>query len=137
MTKIFKSLIDRTMEVHINNIVVKSETRDEHVQHLEEALCLMQTYKMKLNLGKCAFGVSVRKLGFMLTQRGVEVNPNQVKVVFRTPTPNNKKELHRLTSHLTALGCFITCFINKLRLFFFTLRGTSMFGWINECKRTF
>ena len=104
---------------------------------MEEALCLMQTYKMKLNLGKCAFGVSVRKLGFMLTQRGVEVNPNQVKVVFRTPTPNNKKELHRLTSHLTALGCFITCFINKLRLFFFTLRGTSMFDWIDECKQTF
>ncbi|KAL6348698.1 hypothetical protein AAG906_019432 [Vitis piasezkii] len=115
------------MEVYINDIVVKSKTRAKHVQHLEEALCLMRTYKMKLNPAKCDFGVSVGKLGFMVTQRGIEVKPDQVKVIFRTPTPNNKKELQLFTSRHVALGHFIACFINKLRLFFFTLRGTSMF----------
>ena len=70
----------------------------------------------------------------MVTQRGTEVNPDQVKVIFRTPTPNNKKELQRLTGHLAALGCFIACFTDNVRLFFFTLRVTSMFGWTDECK---
>lgn len=60
---------------------------------------------MKLNPTKCAFGVSFEKfLGFMVTQRGIEINPNQVKVVTDTLTPTNKKELQRLTGKLVALG---------------------------------
>ena len=56
------------MEVYINDIVVKSETRAEHIQHLEEAFHLMWAYNMKLNLAKCNFNVSVGKFqGFMVT----------------------------------------------------------------------
>lgn len=77
MTKIFKPLIGRTVEVYIDDIVVKSKTRSEHTQHLEETFRLMRTYNMKLNPAKCAFGVSTGKfLGFMVTQRGTEVNSN-------------------------------------------------------------
>ena len=82
MTKIFKPLISRTVKVYI---VVKSETRVEHVQHLEEIFCLMRAYNMKLNPAKCTCGVSVGKfLGFMVAQRGIEVNPTQIKVVLET-----------------------------------------------------
>ena len=108
--QIFKPLIGRTMEVYIDNIVVKSETRAEHAQHLEEVFCLMQAYNMKLNPTKCAFDVSVGKfLGFMVTQRGIEVNSAQMKVVLETLASNKKKELQRLTSRLVALECFIAC----------------------------
>ena len=94
MTKIFKPLIDRTMEVYIDDIVVKSKTRGEHTQHLEETFRLMRMYNMKLNPTKWAFGVSTSKfLGFMVTQKGIEVNPTEVKVVFKTPTLNSKKEM--------------------------------------------
>ena len=49
---------------------------------------------MKLNPAKCAFGVSAGKfLGFRVIQRGIEVNPTQVKVVLETPTLSSKKEL--------------------------------------------
>ena len=82
MTKIFKPLIARTMEVYIDDIVVKSKTQVAHVQHLEEAFHLMWAYNMKLNPTKCAFGINAGKLlGFMVTQRGIKVNPTQVKVV--------------------------------------------------------
>ena len=82
MTKIFKPLISRTVKVYI---VVKSETRVEHVQHLEEIFRLMRAYNMKLNPAKCTYGVSVGKfLGFMVAQRGIEVNPTQIKVVLET-----------------------------------------------------
>lgn len=47
------------MEVYIDDIVVKNKTQGEHAQHLEETFHLMRTYKMKLNLAKCIFGVSV------------------------------------------------------------------------------
>ena len=75
----------------------------------------MRPYNMKLNLAKCVFNINAGKfLGFMVTQRGIEVNPAQVKTVLETPTPSNKKELQRLTSHLAVLGHFIACLINKL-----------------------
>ena len=89
MTKIFKPLINRTVEVYIDDILVKNETQVEHVQHLEETFHLIRAYNMKLNLVKCVFGVSAEKfLGFMVIQRGIEVNMTQVKPILETPALN-------------------------------------------------
>ena len=94
MTKIFKPLIGDVVEVYIDDVVVKSKTRSEHTQHLQEVFHLLKNYGMKLNPTKCAFGVSTGKfLGFMVTQRGIEINPDQVKAVANTLPPTNKKEL--------------------------------------------
>ena len=68
MTKIFKPLIGHMVEVYIDDIMVKSKTRGEHVQHLQEVFHLLRKYDMKLNPSKCAFWVSAGKfLGFMVT----------------------------------------------------------------------
>ncbi|RVX20296.1 Transposon Ty3-G Gag-Pol polyprotein [Vitis vinifera] len=76
MTKIFKPLVGRTVEVYIDDIVVKSKTREEHTFHLQEVFHLLRKYGMKLNPSKCTFGVSAGKfLGFMVSQRGIEVSP--------------------------------------------------------------
>ncbi|RVW70224.1 hypothetical protein CK203_051479 [Vitis vinifera] len=93
------------VEVYIDDIVVKSKTREQHILHLQEVFYLLRKYDMKLNPSKCAFGVSAGKfLGFMVSQRGIEVSPDQVKAVMETPPPRNKKELQRLTGKLVALG---------------------------------
>ena len=64
----------------------------------------MKAYNMKLNPAKYAFGVSAGKfLGFMVSQRRIEVNPNQIKVVMKTFPPSSKKELQCLIDHLAAL----------------------------------
>ena len=108
MTKIFKPLIGRMVEVYIDDIVVKSKTREEHTHHLQEVFHLLMRYYMKLNPSKYTFGVSADKfLGFMVTQRGIEVNPDQIKVVMETPDPSNKKELQCLTDKIIVLGRFI------------------------------
>ena len=115
MKKIFKPLINRTVEVYIDGIVMKSDTRHEHAQHLEEAFRLMHAYNMKLNPAKCAFSFNIGKfLRFMVTQKGIEVNSTQVKFVLKTPTLNSKKELQCLIGRFAALGCFIAHFIDKL-----------------------
>ena len=138
MTKIFKPLIGRTMEVYIDDIVVKSKTRSEHALHLEKKFCLMKAYNMKLNPTKYAFGVNAGKfLGFMVTQRGIGVNPGQIKVVMETPALSSKKELQCLTSRLATLGHFIIRFTDKLRPFFLTLKGTNVIGYTNDYERAF
>ena len=138
MTKIFKPLIGGMVEVYIDDIVVKSKTREEHTQHLQEVFHLLRGYDIKLNLSKCTFDVRADKfLGFMVTQRGIKVSPDQIKAVMGTPTPSNKKDLQRLTSKLVALGCFIARFTYKLRPFFMVLRKADVTGWTDNYQSTF
>ncbi|RVX07538.1 Transposon Tf2-2 polyprotein [Vitis vinifera] len=115
-------LQSRSVEVYIDDIVVKSKTREQHILHLQEVFYLLRKYGMKLNPSKCAFGVSAGKfLGFMVSQRGIEVSLDQVKAVMETPPPRNKKELQRLTGKLVALGRFIARFTDELRPFFLAI----------------
>lgn len=93
---------------------------------------------MKLNPSKCAFGVNVRKfLGFMVTQRGIEVNPDQIKAMIESFTPSSKKELQHLTGRLATLGRFIAQFTDKLRSLFLALKGPSTIGWTEDCQSVF
>ncbi|RVW98440.1 Transposon Tf2-2 polyprotein [Vitis vinifera] len=92
-------------------------------------------HSVELNPSKCAFGVSTGKfLGFMVSQRGIEVSPDQVKTVMETPPPRNKKELQRLTGKLVALGRFIARLTDELRPFFLAIRKDGEHGWTDSCQ---
>ena len=68
VTKMFRPLLGKSMEVYINDMLIKSKERLNHATHLQQVFDLLRTYGMKLNLAKCAFGVSAgRFLGFMMT----------------------------------------------------------------------
>ena len=126
----------RIVEVYIDDLVVKSKTRIEHIQHLEEAFSIMWRYNMKLNPLRCVFGVSAGKfLGYLMTQRGIQINLDKVKTLLETPIPSIKKEMQWLTS-LATLGWFITRFIDKLCPFFTTLCKAQMFR-MEDCKNAF
>ena len=138
VTKMFRPFLGSTMEVYIDDMLVKSKPRPDHATHLQQAFDLLREYGMKLNPLKCAFGVSPGKfLGFMLTQRGIEANPAQLKAIFQSSAPSSKKEIHRLTGRLAALGCFISSFTDRLKPFFTTLRGANRAEWDEECNLAF
>ena len=70
------------MEVYIEDMMVKSVKVELHIGHLAESFQVLKDYKMKLNLTKCAFGVSAWKfLGFIVNNCKIEANPNKIKVV--------------------------------------------------------
>jgi len=70
------------MEVYIDDMLVKSAKKEDHIGHLKEAFEILRQYGMKLNPEKCAFGVTSGKfLGFLVSQRGIEVNPDQIKAI--------------------------------------------------------
>ena len=76
VTKMFRPLLGKTIEVYIDDMLIKSKEHPDHAEHLQEAFELLRAYGMKLNPSKCAFRVSAgRFLGFMVTQRGIEANP--------------------------------------------------------------
>lgn len=75
--RMFANLIGKTMEVYIDDMLVKSMKAEQHLVHLEQAFQVLECYNMKLNLTKCSFGVySGKFLGFLITKRGIEVDPD-------------------------------------------------------------
>ena len=76
MNKMFAHQIGRNVQVYVDDMLVKSLREDDHLDNLKETFNTLRSYNMKLNPNKCAFGVTVGKfLGFMVSQRGIEVNP--------------------------------------------------------------
>ena len=92
VTRIFRSLIGKSMEAYIDDMLVKSKERPNHTRHLQETFKILQRHSMKLNPLKCAFSVSSGKfLGFMVTQRGIETNPIQLNAIMDSQTPTSRK----------------------------------------------
>ena len=91
---------------------------------------------MKLNPSKCAFGVSSGKfLGFMVSHRGIEANPNKIQAILDMKPPQNIKEVQSLTGRVAALNRFIFKAIDKCLPFFRILRKA--FEWMDDCQRAF
>ena len=124
------------MEVYIDDMLVKSTTTNLHIAHLSEAFQILINYKMKLNPAKCAFGVSVGKfLGFIVNHRGIEANPEKIKVVLDMPSPSGIKEVQRLTGRIAALSLFVSKASDKCQPFFQVLKKA--FQWDAKCEEAF
>ena len=105
VTKMFRSLLGKTMEVYIDDMLVKSKERSDHAGHFQEAFELLRANGMKLNPLKWAFGVTAgRFLGFMVTHRSIETNLAQLKAILESPAPASRKGVQQLTGRLAALG---------------------------------
>jgi len=93
-------------------------------------------YKMKLNPTKCIFGVSLGKfLGFMVSQRGIEANPEKVKAILDMTSLRTVKEMQRLMGRVATLNRFVSKAIDKCLPFFKTLKQA--FHWTNEYEVAF
>jgi hypothetical protein len=100
----FKDQIGRNVEVYVDDMLVKSLKSEDHLTDLEETFGVLRRYRMRLNPAKCAFGVSSGKfLGFMVSHRGIEANPKKIKAVLEMESPQNTKQLQRLTGRIAAL----------------------------------
>ncbi|XP_073130111.1 uncharacterized protein [Henckelia pumila] len=126
------------MEVYVDDILVNSRTRDHFIPDLEETFGTLQRYGVKLNPAKCVFGVKSGKfLGFVVTERGIEVNREKVKILKEMPSPSSIREVQRLTGRVTALSRFIARSAHRSHPFFQVLRKAQRFGWSEDCERAF
>ena len=91
---------------------------------------------MKLNPSKCVFGVTVGKLlGFMVSQRGIEVNPEKVWAIMDLGPPRTMKKVQSLNGKIAALNKFVYKATDKCLPFFRTLRKS--FKETDECQKAF
>ncbi|XP_050248421.1 uncharacterized protein LOC126695638 [Quercus robur] len=88
----------KSIEVYIDDMVVKSKLVPDHIEDLGNVFQILRKYKLRLNATKCSFGVGSGKfLGYMVTHRGIEVNPDQIRAIHSLQPPWNPKEVQKLT----------------------------------------
>ena len=117
-------------------MLVKSKEEEDHLDDLRETFNTFRQYNMKLNPSKYAFGVSSGKfLGFMVSQRGIEANPEKVRAILEMSSPKTVKEVQSLTGRVVALNRFVSKATDKCLPFFKTLKQA--FVWTEECETTF
>ena len=94
MNKMFAHQIGRNVQVYMDDMLVKIRLEDHHLEDLKETFNTFRSYNMKLNPSKCAFGVTTGKfLIFMVSQRGIEVNPDKIQAIMEITPSKNVKEV--------------------------------------------
>ena len=95
----------KNIEVYVDNMVVKSKVVSEHVGDLGNIFEILRKHKLRLNASNCSFGVGSGKfLGYMVTHREIEVNPDQVKEINSLQPPRNPKEVQKITGMAATLN---------------------------------
>ncbi|KAL6315083.1 hypothetical protein AAG906_030937 [Vitis piasezkii] len=98
MHKIFDDMLHKNVECYVDDLVVKSRKREDHIR-----------YQLKMNPLKCAFGVTFGKfLGFIVRHRGIEVDQSKIAAIRDMPEPRNLQELRSLQGRLAFIRRFIS-----------------------------
>ncbi|XP_028057794.1 uncharacterized protein LOC114261695 [Camellia sinensis] len=134
VTQMFKDQLGKTMKAYINDMVVKSKFATDYLTDLREVFNILRNNQLRLNASKCAFGVGTGKfLGYMVTHRGIEANPDQIKTIQDLEVPTKAKELQKLGGMATALNRFISKSSNRMKPFFQLLKKRATFEWSSKC----
>ena len=119
--------------MYVDIMLIKSARETQHLDGLQETFDTLRQYKMKLNPSKCAFGVASGKfLGFMVSQRGIEANPDKIQAILSIEPLKNIKDIQSLTRRVAALNRFVSKATDKCAPFFRLLRKA--FEWMDECQ---
>ena len=128
----FTHQIRRNIQVYVDDILVKSLCENDHLDDLQETFDNLRLYNMKLNPSKCMFGITAGKfLGFMVSHRSIEVNPEKARAIMELEPPRTVKEVQSLNGKIATLNRFVSKTTDKCLPFFSTLRKS--FKWTDDC----
>ncbi|XP_027174210.1 uncharacterized protein LOC113773797 [Coffea eugenioides] len=134
----FKSQIGRTVEAYVDDVLLKSQTTSTFLADLKEVLEVLRETRMMLNPKKCVLGVTSGKfLGYLVSRRGIEANPDKVRAIQEMSSPRCIRDVQRLTGRLAALNRFLSQSASKALPFFKVLKKTDKFSWTEECQQAF
>jgi len=135
MNFIFHEFIGKLVEIYIDDVVVKSGDFTKHLADLRKVLECTRKHGLKMNLNKCAFGVSAGQfLGFMVHLRGIEISRRSIDAINKIVAPINKTELQSLIGKVNFIRRFISNLSSKIRAFspLLKLKADQEFMWGEE-----
>jgi hypothetical protein len=135
MQHVFGDHIGRTVEAYVDDIVVKTRKADDLIGDLNIAFDCLRTNGVKLNPKKCVFGVPRRMLlGYIVSQRGIEANPEKVAALERMGPIRDLKGVQKVLGHLAALSRFISRLGEKSLPLYRLLKKHERFTWTTEAQ---
>ncbi|KAL0352302.1 UNVERIFIED_CONTAM: hypothetical protein Scaly_1618900 [Sesamum calycinum] len=138
MQKIFDDMLHKNVECYVDDLVVKSKKRENHFHVLRKVFERLRRYQLKMNSSKCAFGVTSRKfLGFIVLQRGIEIEQAKIDAILRMPKPRNIHELKNLQEKLAYLQRFVSNLAGHCQPFSRLMKEDVPFQWDEACDKAF
>ncbi|XP_024164584.1 uncharacterized protein LOC112171668 [Rosa chinensis] len=140
MNLIFHDILGKVLEIYIDDVVVKSQKKEDHIADLRKVFERMRRHRLKMNPAKCVFGVQAGDfLGFIVHQRGIEVPEDKASAVINASPPRTKKELQRLLGKINFLRRFISNSAGKIQPFspLLRLQGQNEFVWEAKHQEAF
>jgi ribonuclease HI len=127
---VLESQVGRNIFTYVDDIVVASKSKDDHLADLAEKFANMRDARLRLNPKKCVFGVRQRKiLGYLVSHCGIEANPTKIQAIINMMPPQSARDVQRLTGRLAALNRFISKSAERSLPFLKMLRGAKDFAW--------
>ncbi|KAL0295178.1 UNVERIFIED_CONTAM: hypothetical protein Sangu_2512800 [Sesamum angustifolium] len=138
MQKIFDDMFHKNVECYVDDLVVKSKKRENHFHNLRKVFERIRRYQLKMNPSKFAFGVTSGKfLGFIVRQRGIEIEQAKIDAILRIPEPPNIHELKSLQGKLAYLQRFIPNLAGRCQSFSRLMKKDVPFQWDEACDKAF
>jgi hypothetical protein len=132
----FKRQLNKNVEAYVDDVVVETRNSSTLIDDLEETLASLREYHWKLNPNKCIFGVpSGKLLGFIISQRGIEANPEKISTITNMKALSSIKDVQKLTGCMAALNRFISKIGERGLPFFKLLKHQEKFVWTPEADQ--
>ncbi|KAL6318153.1 hypothetical protein AAG906_035658 [Vitis piasezkii] len=137
-TTLFHDMMHRDVEVYVDDMIVKSQGKADHLEALERFFERIRKFRLRLNPKKCTFGVTSGKLlGHMVSERGIEVDPDKIKAILDMPAPKTEKEIRGFLGRLQYISRFIARLTDVCEPIFRLLRKNQSTVWNDDCQLSF
>ena len=133
-TTLLYDMMHNEVEVYVDDMIVKSRGREGHIANLRKFFERINEYRLRSNPQKCTFGVTTGKLlGFLVSDRGIEVDLSKIKTILDMPPPKCEKEIRGFLGQSQYISQFITKLTSTCKPIFRLLRKNEPHTWNNEC----
>ena len=137
-TTLFHDMIHKDVEVYVDDMIVKSQGRADHLAALQRFFERIRQFRLRLNPKKCTFGVTSGKLlGHIVSERSIEVDPEKTKAILDMPAPKTEKEIRGFLGRLQYISRFIARLTDICEPIFRLLRKNQPTVWNDDCQRAF
>jgi len=135
---LFHDMMHKEIEVYVDDMIAKARTVDEHITNLRKLFKRLRKYKLRLNPAKCTFGATSGKLlGFVVSEKGIEIDPDKIKAIQNLPSPKTQKEVRDFLGRLNYIARFISQLTAKCDPIFKLLKKRDPGEWDEECQNAF
>ncbi|WJZ84327.1 hypothetical protein VitviT2T_003936 [Vitis vinifera] len=134
-TTLFHDMMHRDVEVYVDDMIVKSRDKANHLAALERFFERIIQFRLRLNPKKCTFGVTSEKLlGYMVSERGIEADPDKIKVILDMPMPRIKRGIRGFLGRLQYINRFIARLTDICEPIFRLLRNSQPIVSDDQCQ---